>query len=114
MGGYISIFGALVTLILNFWLIPRIGYKGSAIATLAAYASMMLASYYYGNKYYPIPYNLKKIGIYLSVSIVFSLLAFYEFGERFTMQLLLLVVFFAMVYIMEKKEIKQFLKSNKS
>ena len=114
IGGYISFFGALVTLALNFWLIPSIGYKGSAIATLAAYGSMMLVSYYYGNKYYPIPYNLKKIGIYLSVSVIFSLLAFYEFEHIFTMQLLLLVVFLTMVYVMEKKEIKQFLKSSKA
>lgn len=111
IGGYISVFGAIITLILNFWLIPIHGYKGSAIATLAAYGSMMLASYYYGKKYYPIPYNLKKIGIYLSVSITFSLVAFYEFEHRFALQLLLLIVFLALVYFLEKKEIRQFLKS---
>jgi hypothetical protein len=36
-------------------------YYGSAIATIAAYGSMMSISYL-GNKYYPIPYDLKKIG----------------------------------------------------
>ena len=111
-GGYISVFGAIVTLALNFWLIPIIGYKGSAIATVSAYASMMLVSYYFGKKYYPIPYNLKKIGTYLSVSIIFSLIAFYKFEHKFALQFLLLIVFLAMVYIMEKKEIKQFLKLN--
>ena len=113
-GGYISVFGAIVTLALNFWLIPVIGYKGSAIATVSAYASMMLVSYYFGNKYYPIPYNLKKIGIYLSVSIIFSLIAFYKFEHEFALQFLLLIVFLAIVFVMEKKEIQQFLKSNKS
>jgi hypothetical protein len=46
-------------------------YYGSAIATIAAYGSMMSISYL-GNKYYPIPYDLKKIGGYLSLSILFQ------------------------------------------
>jgi O-antigen/teichoic acid export membrane protein len=63
--------GAIITLALNFLLIPM-SYYGSAIATIAAYGSMMSISYYLGNKYYPIPYDLKKIGGYLSLSILFS------------------------------------------
>jgi O-antigen/teichoic acid export membrane protein len=59
---YISIVGAIITLALNFLLIPTMSYYGSAIATIAAYGSMMSISYYLGNKYYPIPYDLKKIG----------------------------------------------------
>ena len=56
IGAIISIIGAAVTIALNFLLIPSIGYFGSAIATLAAYSTMMLISYSWGNKYYPIPY----------------------------------------------------------
>jgi O-antigen/teichoic acid export membrane protein len=62
IGAYISIVGAIITLALNFLLIPTMSYYGSAIATIAAYGSMMSISYYLGNKYYPIPYDLKKIG----------------------------------------------------
>jgi len=58
-GAYISVFGAIVTLLLNFLLIPEYTYVGSAIATLAAYGSMMILSWYLGRKYYPIPYDLK-------------------------------------------------------
>jgi hypothetical protein len=32
----------------------------------------MSISYYLGNKYYPIPYDLKEIGGYLSLSILFQ------------------------------------------
>jgi O-antigen/teichoic acid export membrane protein len=42
IGAYISIIGAAVTLILNYLLIPKISYYGSAIATIAAYGSMMI------------------------------------------------------------------------
>lgn len=111
-GGYISVFGAIVTLVLNLALIPIMSYKGSAIATLAAYGSMMLASYYFGKKYYPIPYNLKKIGFYLMVSVVFSLVAFYTFEDSLSLRFVLLIVFLGIVYALEKKNIKQVLKRN--
>jgi hypothetical protein len=53
-------------------------YYGSAIATIAAYGSMMSISYYLGNKYYPIPYDLKKIGA-ISRYPYFSAVSFYGF-----------------------------------
>ena len=45
-GAYISVLGAIITLVLNYVLIPIMGYKGSAIATLSAYAFMMLLSFF--------------------------------------------------------------------
>lgn len=110
-GAYISVFGAIVTLILNIWLIPKIGFKGSAIATLSAYGSMMILSYYFGRKYYPIPYNLKKIMSYLLISTVFSIMSFYYFRENYIVGISMLVVFLAIVLLSEKKELKQILKS---
>jgi len=109
-GAYISVFGALLTLGLNFWLIPIISYKGSAIATLTAYMSMMLLSYYFGRKYYPIPYNLKKIGLYLIGSTGMSLLSFYQFRENYIIGISMLIVFLGIVYFAEQKVIKQLLK----
>ena len=111
-GAYISVFGALLTLGLNFWLIPIISYKGSAIATLTAYASMMLLSYYFGRKYYPIPYNLKKIGMYMSLSIILSALSFYQFRANYVVGISMLIVFLGIVYLSEHKEIKQLLNKN--
>ncbi len=81
IGAYISIVGAIVTLVLNYFLIPKYSYYGSAIATISAYGSMMLISYILGNKYYPIPYDMNKIGAYLGVSIVFSIFHFTD-SER--------------------------------
>lgn len=109
-GAYISVVGAIITLVLNVWLIPIISYKGSAIATLAAYGSMVLLSYYFGRKYYPIPYNVKKIGLYLTTSIVFSLVYFYRFRENYSIGIALLIVFLTMIYMSEKNQIKQLLK----
>lgn len=109
-GAYISVVGAIITLVLNIWLIPIISYKGSAIATLAAYGSMVLLSYYFGRKYYPIPYNLKKIGLYLTTSILFSLVYFYQFRENYVIGISMLVVFLGVISFSEKNQIKQILK----
>jgi len=82
-GAYISVVGAILTIAINYVFIPKIGYYASAIATLAAYSCMMFLSYYFGRKYYPIPYNLRKITFYLVLSIIFSALSFYVFNRNF-------------------------------
>ncbi|WP_397364248.1 oligosaccharide flippase family protein [Olleya sp. R77988] len=109
-GAYISVFGALLTLVLNYILIPKIGFKGSAIATLSAYAVMMLLSFYFGRKHYPIPYNLKKIALYFGVSTVFSMLYFYNFRGNYFIGIGAIIVFLGIVFQLEKNELKQLLK----
>lgn len=107
---YISIFGAVITLVLNFWLIPYYSYLGSAIATMAAYGSMMLLSFYFGRKFYPVPYDLKRIGSYLLLSIVFSVVYFYVFRNNYYLGSILILIFFALIYYAEKDQLKQLLK----
>lgn len=72
-GAYIALIGAVITIGLNFILIPHFDYTGSAWATLAAYATMMVVSYIWGQKHYPVKYNIRKILFYI-------LLAFGLFG----------------------------------
>lgn len=108
-GAYISIAGAMITLTLNFALIPSIGYVGSAIATLSAYGTMMILSYYYGRKYYAVPYDVKKIIGYLSVSIGFGTLSFYVFDRNLMIGTTLLLVFLLLIYFNEKEDIKRIL-----
>ena len=108
-GAYISVIGALITLSLNFILIPIISYRGSAIATLAAYGTMMILSYFLGRKYYKVPYNLKKIGFYLVLSILFSILSFYVFRGNLWIGTVLLLAFISIAYFSERKEIVRIL-----
>ena len=113
IGAYISLVGAIVTLVLNFVFIKEYSYKASAIATLAAYGSMMILSYVLGRKYYPIPYNLKKIGIYLFASIGLSLLSFYEFRANYGVGIAMLIVFLTIVYALEKNQFKKIILKSK-
>lgn len=69
-GAWFSLVGTAVVLLLNFWLIPRIGYMGSAWANFSCYLIMMVLSWAYGRKYYPIPYRIGKFFQYLILSIV--------------------------------------------
>lgn len=66
IGAYISIFGAALTILLNWIFIPQYGYWASAWATLACYGAMTLVSYALGQKYYPVQYRL---GYYLLLII---------------------------------------------
>lgn len=105
-GAFISSVGALLTLTINLVFIPKIGYMASAIATLMAYGSMMLLSYYLGRKYYPIPYNLRKICFYSGISVLFSIISFYVFNRNLIVGTVLLLVFLGLIYKMEGKKLK--------
>lgn len=113
IGAYISIVGALLTLLLNYILIPKYSYYGSAIATISAYGSMMLISYILGKKHYPIPYDMEKIGAYLGISIVFSVISFYGFRENYFVGIPLLLVFLYFIYHNEKTTILNIIKRKK-
>jgi O-antigen/teichoic acid export membrane protein len=113
MGAYISIVGAVLTLVLNYLLIPKFSYYGSAIATIAAYGSMMFISYILGNRYYPIPYDMEKIGGYLGLSILFSAISFYGFRENYFVGIPLLLLFVYFVYHNEKATILSIIKRKK-
>lgn len=68
-GMYLSLLGFVLMLSGNLILVPAIGmpdgYMGSAWAALISYAGIMTASYLLGRKYYPIPYQTKRIGLYV-------------------------------------------------
>lgn len=66
-GAWITLAGAVITIVLNIWWIPLWGYMGSAWATFTCYAFMMIISYFLGQKHYPIPYAAKKLLAYLFI-----------------------------------------------
>jgi O-antigen/teichoic acid export membrane protein len=107
IGAYISIIGAILTIVINYVFIPYFGYKASAVATLVAYGTMMALSFYFGHMYYPIPYNFRKIVFYLSISTSFSILSFYLFDRNLFIGIVLLLLFFAMVLKLEKEQLKK-------
>jgi O-antigen/teichoic acid export membrane protein len=65
LGAWVSLGAAALTVGLNLWWIPVLGYRGSAWAHLACYGGMAAVSYLLGRRYYPVPYPLARIGGYL-------------------------------------------------
>ncbi|HSK12703.1 MAG TPA: polysaccharide biosynthesis C-terminal domain-containing protein [Phnomibacter sp.] len=68
IGARITLTGAVITIVLNMWWIPLFGYIGSAWATFVCYAYMMVASYWMGQRYYPVPYGVNRLLLYLAGS----------------------------------------------
>lgn len=110
-GMYFSVFGAGLTIVLNLVFIPKIGFMASAWATLAAYASMTLISYFYGKKYYEVPYQVKKVALYILISFGLSVLSFYYFKENYYISTVLVLAFIAFIGINERQQIKTILKN---
>jgi O-antigen/teichoic acid export membrane protein len=75
-GAFIALAGALITVVINFAFIPSYSYVACAWATLAAYAGMMIISYFVGQKFYPVKYNLRAIGFYSCLAFSLYLLSF--------------------------------------
>jgi O-antigen/teichoic acid export membrane protein len=112
-GALISGMGAVITIVLNLILIPKYGYVGCAWTTFVCYLFMMVVGYVWGQKYYPIPYNLSRAFVYFSAAIgIFgvSLISEYWFEPNTLisnfMRLDLLGVFVLLGYYFERKTIK--------
>ncbi|MDX1909392.1 MAG: oligosaccharide flippase family protein [Bacteroidia bacterium] len=56
--------GAAITIAINYWGIPIYGYMACAWATLICYAVMCVLVYGVGQRYYPIPYRIRRILVY--------------------------------------------------
>ncbi len=69
IGAYISVAGAIITIVFNILLIPIWGYVAAAWAALVCYSFMAIASYIVGQKYYPIPYPMRKIFLYIILAV---------------------------------------------
>lgn len=73
-GMWLTLFGAAITLVLNFIWIPSQskyfgGFMGSAWATFICYATMMVLSYVFGQRYYHVNYDVKRVLGYLALAL---------------------------------------------
>ncbi len=111
-GARITLTGAIITIVLNLWWIPRFGYTGSAWATFVCYAYMMLASYWMGQRHYPVPYEVKKLMGYIMLAALLYT-AHRLFGRyvedimlRILFGLILSVMFTGSLLYSERKELE--------
>jgi O-antigen/teichoic acid export membrane protein len=109
-GMWLTLVGAAVTLVLNFLWIPSTGYfggyMGSAWATLICYALMMVMSYFIGQKYFPVPYNVSKAMGYSALGLALYFAGYYTNTGSVTGDLvfrnLIFALFVIVVLLVEK------------
>lgn len=112
-GAWITLIGAAITLVVNYLFIPRFGYMACAWATFLCYGSMMVFSYLWGQKAYPVPYATKKLLGYMAVAVViygvyglFKKLGFDIWPQR-GFALILLCLYGLLVLNLERKEFQR-------
>ncbi|MCB0696587.1 MAG: polysaccharide biosynthesis protein [Chitinophagaceae bacterium] len=104
----ITLIGAAITLGVNFFFIPIYGYMASAWATLACYSGMMVISYFWGRRVYPVPYEVGKIGRFFGLMLLlyFAHVGFSMYVPnvwlRFAAGTVMIFAYLAYVYKVEK------------
>lgn len=78
LGALVSIVGAMITVILLYVYVPIYGFKAAAITTLIAYFIMTVLSYFLGQKYYPVNYNVKVVLILIVLSVLLYIASEYD------------------------------------
>jgi len=95
-----TLLALILNIIFNIVFIPAYGAVGAAFATLIANFFSSILLYYYGQKLYPLPINLKKIIKPVLMLIVFLIpvyilmLSDLFYLSKFVLKILLLITFF--------------------
>lgn len=111
-GAWITILGAVITILINYIAIPHFGYMASAWATFICYGTMMVVSYKWGQRVYYIPYATKKLIAYFVISLLLfgvnNLVHLVSNNQPFNylFATILLVLFIVFVARIEKKELQ--------
>ena len=112
-GAYITLIGAVITIIINFIFIPYYSYMACAWATFFCYGSMMVISYTWGQKQYRIPYAWKKLSAYMVIVVILffvhkSILHFWNNRMlNFGVATFLLCCYLLFIMSVEKKEFQK-------
>jgi len=112
-GATFSVIGGIITLIINILFIPKMGYMASAIGFFSSSLVITLISYYYGQKHFPVQYDLKKIGSYFFVAILLYIIDMnLHFGNvivNYGFKTILFALFLIFIWYNEKTDLKRLL-----
>lgn len=110
---YIAGIGALLTLILSFILIPIYSYLGAVLVTTVAYLVMIIISYIWGQKNYPIPYNLKKNILYIFLGTLLSWICYSLLDSNVWLSNGVLILFGLGIAFSERENLQTILRKRK-
>ena len=100
-GAIFSGIGCAVLIIVNVLFVPKYGYMACAWGGFAGYGVAMVASYFVGQKYYPIDYPIKDIALYVVLAWVcfrlMELSADWSMIGQLAFNTLLIIIFVAVI-----------------
>jgi O-antigen/teichoic acid export membrane protein len=103
---YITAAGLPVTLAVNMIFMPLFSYHAAAWGHLGSYAVMFILSAVMGKRHYPVPYNWKRISIFIITGIALYLASIPFSGSapfvKYAINLLLLLTFITIYIKVEK------------
>jgi O-antigen/teichoic acid export membrane protein len=106
---WITFIGALVSVAVIVGLVPVWGFMGGALSTLSCYLVMTGICFWYGQKFYPIPYQTGKGILYLILAFALSYGGFYLDLESGVMNFFAknttVLIFIGVVLLMEKDQL---------
>ncbi|MCF8345680.1 MAG: oligosaccharide flippase family protein [Bacteroidales bacterium] len=73
-GALLVTIGAIITIVVNVIFVPVYGYFASAWGHLLCYTVMVILSFLLSRKHYKIPYDFKRILIYIAIIVSFYLI----------------------------------------
>lgn len=113
-GAIIALVGASITIVINLMLVPVYGYIASAWGHFACYLVMMIVSFYWGKKHFPISYDLRTIGkLFLVAGIIYGSSLFNTFDALFyklAVNTLLFMLFVVSIFVIDKGKILEIVK----
>ena len=110
-GAYITLTGAAITIVINYFFIPYFSYIACAWATFFCYGSMMVFSFVWGQKEYKVPYAWKKLAAYMIIAVLLFFIhkGIISFTDKKIITLsvatLLLFIYIWFIAQVEKKEL---------
>ncbi len=111
-GTIITACGAVLTIGLNYIIIPLAGYEGSSWVTLIVFFLMAASCYLLGQKYYPIPYKIKsELALIAATMILVYSVSYISISNQWlatTFHLFVVVLFVGIIYLIERKSLISF------
>ena len=113
-GTYLTLTGAFTTILVSYLLVSQIGYLGFAVAFAISGLIMMVLCYLFGQKFYPVPYDVKSAVSYISIGAVIiylsDLFKIEHLGVSIGVHALVFAILCFVTFLIEKRNLPGFAK----
>lgn len=114
-GAIFATIGAIVTIAVNYYFIPYFGYIASAWGHLLSYTIMVFLAFFVGRYYYPVPYNIHSLLLYIFGGLFFYFVSVNINVDNILFSLILnnifILVFTSIIIFIERRNLYKIIKN---